>query len=503
MSLNNIDTNKQVAAIDLGSNSFHMVVAKIVDQDLQIVSRHKQRVRLALGLDSENNLDNGAIERGLECLAMFAERLHGFDTGNVRIAATHTLRIANNSANFLQRAKEVLPFSIEIIPGEEEARLIYTGVAHTQTESSSKLVVDIGGGSTELIIGEAFQPTLLNSTQMGCVSYTKKYFGNGKLSSKNFSKAILSAQQRLEALAPRYRRLGWEVAFGSSGTIKAIKAVLVGMGYDDGVITLKRLHKLIDTLCDFNSIAQVSLSGLTAERQPVFAAGVAILTAIFDSLSLDDMHFSTAALREGLLYEMDDQLQRTDIRMRTAENLAKKHFVDMVHANNVRLQARDFLYQLHDTFNLKKKSKLYSLIEWGALLHEVGLSISYQGFHRHSSYLLRYTTMPGFNREEQLVLATLARFQRKQLKRQELPEFSLYKKKHLEVLIRVLRLSIILHGQRSEEPRPTMRLIVKEKDNWLLSSTEKHWLINNKLLHADLQAEQTYWRMAGWTLTLS
>lgn len=210
MSQNITEINKQVAAIDLGSNSFHMVVAKVLNQDLQIVSRHKQRVRLALGLDTQNNLDNASIERGLECLAMFAERLQGFEIGHVRIAATHTLRIANNAHIFLQRAKTILPFPIEIIPGEEEARLIYSGVAHTQTESNSKLVVDIGGGSTELIIGEAFTPKLLNSTQMGCVSYTKKYFANGKLTTKNFSKAILSAQQRLEALSPRYKKSGWE-----------------------------------------------------------------------------------------------------------------------------------------------------------------------------------------------------------------------------------------------------------------------------------------------------
>ncbi|MFA0439989.1 exopolyphosphatase [Vibrio sp. 10N.286.49.C2] len=502
MSQNITEISKQVAAIDLGSNSFHMVVAKVINQDLQIVSRHKQRVRLALGLDAQNNLDNASIERGLECLAMFAERLQGFEVGHVRIAATHTLRIANNAHIFLQRAKAILPFSIEIIPGEEEARLIYSGVAHTQTESSSKLVVDIGGGSTELIIGEAFTPKLLNSTQMGCVSYTKKYFANGKLSTKNFSKAILSAQQRLEALSPRYRKSGWEIALGSSGTIKAIKEVLVGLGYDDGVITLKRLHKLIDKLCEFNHIDNITFPGLTVERQPVFAAGVAILTAIFDSLSLDEMHCSTGALREGLLYEMEDQFQRSDIRMRTAENLAQKHSVDINHADNVRVQARDFLYQLHDSLELKKKSKLYSLIEWSALLHEVGLSINYQAFHKHSSYILQHTTMPGFNSEEQLVLATLARFQRKQLKLQELPEFSLYKKKHIEGLIRVLRLAIILNGQRNEEPKPPMQIVIN-KGAWILSSTQKDWLLHNKLLDADLQTEQRYWQGAGWVLEFS
>lgn len=489
---------KDVAAIDLGSNSFHMVVAKVVDQDLQLVSRHKQRVRLASGLDEHGNLDDAAMERGLECLAMFAERLQGFEVDNVRIAATHTLRIAANAHVFLQKARDVLSFPIEVIPGEEEARLIYAGVAHTQTESNSKLVVDIGGGSTELIIGKAFEPVLLNSTQMGCVSYTNKYFANGKLSSKNFTKAILSARQRLEALTPRYKKKGWEVSLGSSGTIKAIKEVLVGIGYEDGIINNKRLYKLIDKLCEFDSIDDIALQGLTPERKPVFAAGVAILTAIFESLKIKEMHFSSGALREGLLYEMEERFERSDIRMRTAENLAKKHFVDLEHAARVRGQAHEFLNQVHESLGLKKKSELFSLLEWSALLHEVGLSISYQAFHRHSSYILNHTNMPGFNSEQQLVLATLTRFQRKALKLQELPEFTLFKKKHIVGLIGILRLAIIVNGQRNEELLPLELSI--DDETWTLTSTQSDWLEQNKLLQADLQTEQIYWESAGWNL---
>ena len=204
-SLEAVASPKNIAAIDLGSNSFHMVVAKVVGQELQLVSRHKQRVRLGAGLDEQSNLSNTAIDRGLECLSMFAERIQGFEVENVRIAATHTLRQANNAHIFIQRAREVLPFPIEVIPGEEEARLIYLGVAHTQPESDSKLVIDIGGGSTELIIGKGFEAKLVNSKQMGCVSFTQSFFSNGKLTTKNFSKAIIAAQQRLEPLAALYR----------------------------------------------------------------------------------------------------------------------------------------------------------------------------------------------------------------------------------------------------------------------------------------------------------
>ena len=490
---------RDVAAIDLGSNSFHMVVARVVEQDLQLVSRHKQRVRLAAGLDGQKNLDNASIERGLECLAMFAERLQGFETDNVRIAATHTLRQANNAHIFLQRARDVLPFPIEIIPGVEEARLIYLGVAHTQPESDSKLVVDIGGGSTEMIIGKGFEPELINSKQMGCVSYTKRFFTNGKLSNSNFAKAILAAEQKLESIGHKYRRKGWEVAFGSSGTIKAIKEVLIGLGYEDGIITSKRLTKLIETLCQWQTIDDIELSGLTVERKPVFAAGVAILSAVFQSLKVNEMHFSEGALREGLLFEMEDSFKRADIRMRTTENLASKHLVDLEHAAKIKGSASEFLQQVHKQLGIKKSSELFDLLQWSALLHEVGLSISLQAFHRHSAYILRNTYMPGFNQEQQRVLAMLVRFQRKALKLHEMEDFTLFKKKQIVGLIRVLRLAILLNGQRNDDPLPELTLQI-EGERWILSSSDEQWLEHNKLLHADLFSEQEYWSSAGWEL---
>ncbi|MEZ9058239.1 exopolyphosphatase [Vibrio pelagius] len=494
---------RNVAAIDLGSNSFHMVVAKVIGQELQLVSRHKQRVRLGSGLDSQSNLNNSAMVRGLECLAMFAERLQGFELDNVRIAATHTLRRANNAHIFIKRARAILPFPIEVIPGQEEARLIYLGVAHTQPESDSKLVVDIGGGSTELIIGEGFEAKLVNSKQMGCVSFTHRYFSNNKLSSKNFSKAIIAAQQRLEPLTTSYKKHGWEVALGSSGTIKAIKEVLIGLGYEDAIITEKRLEHLIDTLCGHKTIEDIDIKGLTVERQPVFAAGVAILTGIFKALSIKEMHFSDGALREGLLYEMEERFQRSDIRMRTTENLALKHQVDLEHAARVRGQALEFIHQLQDSLGIKKKSQLFDLLSWSALLHEVGLSISFQGFHRHSAYLLKHTNMPGFNSEQQSVMATLARFQRKSLKLQEMPDFNLFKKKQIIGLVRILRLAILLNGQRNDAPLLDIKIDLLDKDHWKLSCTNPDWLDENKLLAADLAQEQELWDQAGWQLSFN
>ncbi|PWI35400.1 exopolyphosphatase [Vibrio albus] len=491
---------RQIAAIDLGSNSFHMVVAKVVGEDLQIVSRHKQRVRLASGLNDRKILDEEAIQRGLDCLAMFAERLNGFEVEDVRIAATHTLRQAVNAHEFMLRAHEILPYPIEVIPGIEEARLIYLGVAHTQPESKTKFVIDIGGGSTEMIIGQEFEPELVNSKQMGCVSYTDHFFANGKLSKKNFTAANFAAEQRLESLASAYKKRGWDAALGSSGTIKAIREVLIGLGYEDGVITAKRMDKLIETLCEFDNIDDIKLQGLTDERKPVFAAGVAILNAIINTLKIESLHFSDGALREGLLYEMEERFQRSDIRMRTTETLAKKHSVDMNHADKVRKQANKLLKQLLSKSEIEKNSELVDLLGWSALLHEVGLSIAYQAFHRHSAYILRYTNMPGFNQEQQLVVSTLARFQRKALKLGEMPEFNLFKKKHIIQLIRVLRLAIVLNGQRNDEPLPEISLIISDKDCWQLECADSDWLEENKLLAADLATEQEFWQRADWCL---
>ncbi|WP_299015672.1 exopolyphosphatase [uncultured Photobacterium sp.] len=491
---------REVAAIDIGSNSFHMVVARIVGQSLQIISRHKQRVHLASGLDIHQNLDQAAIQRGLNCLAMFAERLQGFEPENVRIAATYTLRQAQNAHVFLKRAECLLPYPIEIIPGTEEARLIYLGVAHTQPENDRKLVVDIGGGSTELVIGEKFDTHLAYSKHMGCVSYNQYYFVKDKINAKNMAAATLAAEQKMESIASQYRKKGWKYAVGSSGTIKAIREVLIGMGHSDGIITSKRLNQLTDKILSYKTAKDLEFQGLSDDRKPVFAAGVAILSAVFSSLKIEQMSYSDGALREGLLYEMEDRFRHSDIRTRTADAMAAQYHVDMEQAKRVKDTAEMLYSQIEPQPGLAK-SELSTLLGWGALLHEVGLSITYPGFHRHSAYLLRYSTMPGFNLEQQTVLATLVRFQRKSLKLDEMPELNIYKRKHLYPLIRTLRLAVALNGQRTEEPLPTIK-IKADKEDWQLT-LPKDWETNNKLLAADLQQEQEYWAKAGWQLAIT
>ncbi len=500
MSDTTVDKPREIAAIDLGSNSFHMVVARVVGQGLQIVSRHKQRVRLASGLDSFNNLDNAAIERGVECLRMFAERLQGFDEENVRVAATFTLREAKNRHIFLQRARNAFPYPIEIIPGIEEARLIYLGVSHTQPGEGRKLVVDIGGGSTELVIGRDFTPSLVNSKHMGCVSYNARFFKDGDISTKRFAQAQLAAELKLETIARQYKEMGWEEAVGSSGTIKAIREVLKASGHEDGIITRKRLDGLIDQVLKAKNCQDLSLPGLSDDRRPVFAAGLAILSGTFHALGIEKMFFSDGALREGLLYEMEDRFQHSDIRSRTAADLAERYHIDQRHADCVQQSAEHIYLQAEPELGLKK-AELAILLSWAALLHEVGLSIAHSGFHKHSAYILQNTNLPGFNQEQQTVLATLTRFHRKSLKLEEMPEFTLYKTKHIFPLIRALRLACVLNVQRTGELAPEVKLDAKD-DCWSLTFPEG-WLANNRLLAADLDVEQTYWESAGWKLIIN
>ncbi|MEZ9701964.1 exopolyphosphatase [Vibrio sp. 10N.261.46.E12] len=491
-----------IAAIDLGSNSFHMVVARVFEQHLQLVSRHKQKVRLGDGLDEHNFLSESAIERGLECLKVFAERLADFELDDVKVVATHTLRKAKNANDFLDRAKPLFPFPIEIISGQEEARIIYNGVEHTQTASESKLVIDIGGGSTELVAGQGFTPLIMRSLPMGCVSFTQRFFADDGLTSQHFSDAYSAASRLLMPLIEEYKKATWDISFGSSGTAKSIKEVLIGLGFTDGLITPQRLSYLKNHLCESSSSKALNLSGLSDERKPVFAAGVIILSAVMDTLDINELHFSDAALREGVLYDMEDRFKDIDVRTRTAETLVSRYHVDVAHGQKVKVLALALLKQVQPQVTTTVTNELYDLLSWAALLHETGQSIAFQGYHRHSAYLLKHTTMPGFNTEQQRLISTLVRYQRKALKLQDLPELSLFAPQQVILLIRILRLAILLNRQRNQTPAPGVTLTVEQQDHWELKGSNSDWLIQNQLLEYELKEEQQRWKSVGWSLNL-
>ncbi|GLR10492.1 exopolyphosphatase [Mixta theicola] len=499
----NMPRPQEFAAIDLGSNSFHMVIARVVDGAMQVLGRLKQRVHLADGLGADNVLSEDAIQRGLSCLALFAERLQGFSASNVTIVGTHTLRQAINAEDFLRRAAEVIPYPIEVISGHEEARLIFMGVEHTQPEKGRKLVIDIGGGSTELVIGEDFEPRLVESRRMGCVSFANLYFPGGVITQENFRRARLAAAQKLETLAWQYRLLGWQYALGASGTIKAACEVLQAMGEKEKQVTPERLEMLYDEVIKHKSFAALSLPGLSEERKAVFVPGLAILCGVFDALAIRELRLSDGALREGVLYEMEGRFRHQDIRSRTAQSLANHYNIDSDQARRV-LETTDELWQQWRDQNPRLANpQLASLLQWAAMLHEVGLTINHSGMQRHSAYILQNTNLPGFNQDQQLLLATLVRYHRKAIKSDDLPRFTLFKKKQILPLVFLLRLGTLLNNQRQATNRPERLTLTTDEGHWTLRFPAGYFS-QNTLVQLDLEREQVYWQdVSGWKLTIA
>ncbi|MFT4938532.1 MAG: exopolyphosphatase/guanosine-5'-triphosphate,3'-diphosphate pyrophosphatase [Paraglaciecola sp.] len=489
------DTNK-VAALDIGSNSFHLVVARIMAGSVQILHRVKQKVRLAEGLDKEDMLSEEAQQRGLQTLEVIAESLQGIETENVRIVATYTLRKARNAKEFIKAARKILPYPIEVISGAEEARLIYLGVAHTNHDDGQRLVIDIGGGSTEFIIGEGFNTKMLRSLQMGCVSYTKRFFKNGQLNAETFNKAITHAQQELEMIDKKFSQLGWNSCIGCSGTIRTVIELTQQLNSTKGEnhVSLSDLDTLIELCCTAGKSENLQLQGLTEDRQPVFAAGLAILTAIFKSLQINEMSFSPAALREGVLYEMEEQLTQPDIRQRSAESVATRYDIDIEHAKRVLATTMAVYRRCKKDWQLEHK-ELKSMLEWAALLHEVGMQINSRGIQRHSGYILQNLDLPGFNQEQQNLLATLVRFHRKKIRSQEIPEFSLHQANKVNKLIAILRLGVLLNIKRQDDILPKIEITTQNKK--LCLSFPQDWLSQKPIFSADLEREVEYVKELG------
>ncbi|MFT4995330.1 MAG: exopolyphosphatase/guanosine-5'-triphosphate,3'-diphosphate pyrophosphatase, partial [Paraglaciecola sp.] len=435
----------KVAALDIGSNSFHLVVARIMAGSVQILHRVKQKVRLADGLDKDDVLSDEAQQRGLEALETLVESLQGIEPENVRIVATYTLRKARNAKDFIKAAKRILPYPVEVISGAEEARLIYQGVAHTNYDDGQRLVIDIGGGSTEFIIGEGFNTKILRSLQMGCVSYTKRFFKQGELTQKAFNKAITCAQQELEMIDKTFMQIGWNSSIGCSGTIRTVieLAQQLDSTKRQNLVSLSDLDTLTSLCCAAGNSECLQIEGLSEDRQGVFAAGLAILTAIFRSLQISEMSFSPAALREGVLYEMEEQLSHTDIRQRSAESLATRYDVDIDQAKRV-LATTMSLYQSCKKAWSIGHDELKDMLGWAALLHEVGMQINTRGIQRHSGYILQNLDLPGFNQEQQNLLATLVRFHRKKIRPSDVPEFVLHQPEQVNRLLAILRLAVLL-----------------------------------------------------------
>lgn len=493
--------SSNLAAVDLGSNSFRMVIARRVKDELRLIDRLREGVRLAECLDSNQNLTWEGIERGVRCLRKFGQRLRDFPRGNVRAVGTNTLRKAKNGETFLAAAEEALGHPIEIVSGQEEARLIFLGVSHSLPASlGRRLVVDIGGGSTECIVGEAFEPRRAESLYMGCVGFTLNHFPKGKITPNRMLKAEVAARLEMRPIKTAFKDLGWNQAVGASGTILAITEILQLNGWSDRGITTEGLARLREEILQHRHVDQLHLKGLRRERAKVLPGGVAILTAVFDSLGVQVMTVSSGALREGVLYDLLGRIRHEDVRDRTIQRFVEQYHVDLAQAQRVEATVVRCFDQVEKAWKLRSpEDKL--LLSWASRLHEIGLAIAHGAFHKHSAYLIDFSDMPGFSRQDQRTLSLLVRGVRRKFPRQLFLELPALQARQTMRLCCLVRLAVLLNRSRTGRPLPPFELRAKGKT--LSLSLPKTWLGQHPLTRADLQQEAEFLKAPGFKLKVT
>ncbi|OUL55868.1 guanosine-5'-triphosphate,3'-diphosphate diphosphatase [Pseudoalteromonas ulvae] len=485
------------AVIDLGSNSFHMLIAKSVAGSLQTIGRLKRKVRLAAGLDSDNVLSIAAMQRGWECLSLFAERLQDIPATNITIVATATLRLATNADQFIEQAEKILNHKINIISGETEAKTIYKGVAYTSAAIGKQLVIDIGGASTEVVIGDGFTPLHYKSLNMGCVTYLERYFKDGELTHQNFNDAIKAAHLVIAKISQQYKETGWLSVSGASGTVQAIQEIMIAQRQDD-LLTLDKLNAIKHQAVLYKNIHKLELPGLLEERRLVFASGLAILIALFEALEIETMGLAGGALREGVLYSMIPELQNHDIRQRTIDSFIERYHVDQVQGHRVAELTRTLALQVEKSWEIEEHEGV-SLLYAAAQLHEVGLLIEYKQYQKHTSYIIRNTDMPGYSQTQHKIIGQLVKQHRADIERKSLQTFGNQDEFVMRIL-RILRLAVILTMRRKNDVLPDITLHA-EQDKLVLS-LPSHWLSQHPLMQTELEQEVQYQKKAGWELVL-
>jgi len=491
-----------IAAVDLGSNSFHMIVGELRHGQLVIIDRLKETVRLAEGLGDDGELKADARERALVCLSQFGERLQAMHASRVRAAGTNTIRRAREDSTFMREAESALGHPIEVISGIEEARLIYKGVCHSLPRNDGpRLVIDIGGGSTEVILGEGESPRSLESLHLGCVSMTEAFFPDGAISRVAFDRARVAARLEIRPVKSFFRGTGAMEAIGTSGTILSTERVARALGLQEsGELTLDVVEQLIERVCRFDSVGEIDLSGLSDRRAQVWPGGLAILAEIIDGLQISALRVSDGALREGLLYDLIGRLRHEDARARTVRAMALRYSVDARQAERVAETAKMLFDQCAEPWGLTDELD-ENILLWAAELHEIGLDISHDGYQRHGAYIAEHADMPGFPRAEQRFLAFLIGSQRRAIDlrfRKQLPRA--WREDALRMAL-LLRLAVLLHRSRSAAELPPIRVAVA--DEALELTFDADWLAANPLTVADLQREQGYLEKTGYRLTFA
>ena len=486
-----------LAAVDLGSNSFHLQIGRVVDGQIYPLDSLREVVRLGAGLTAEKRIDRATQAVALDTLARFAERLRGFGRPAVRAVGTNALRVAKNSPQFLREARAVLGFPIEVISGREEARLIYVGVAHSMPPAPHRrLVVDVGGGSTEIIIGTGLEPQLTESLYMGCVSYSLKYFDDGKIDKGRMKAAELAARQELSSLRKQYKETGWDEAVGSSGTARSIENILRENELAAEGITRDGLDELKNILIKTGEADPGRIKGLRANRAPVLPGGVAILSAALDELEIEKMRVSEGALRHGVLYDLLGRFQHRDMRELTVEQFMRRYHVDAAHADRVRALALK-IYDALAPGAEREDDADRLLLEWAARLAETGLSIAHAQYHKHSAYVLSNADMPGFSRMEQARLAQLVLAHRGKLSKIQDAGFEGDDWK----LVFALRIASLILRSRTDARLPFLRVAV-DKAGFAIDLPQS-WLDDNALSADALDAEAGQWKKVGMKLEVS
>ncbi len=495
---------RYIAAVDLGSNSFHMiVVSEDADGHVRVLDRLRESVRLGSGIDAKGNLSAEAKERAITCLQRFGERIRDFPSTDVAAVGTNTLRMARNSRVFLDQAEQALGHPVAVISGREEARLIYLGVSHSlgtdDQHEAKRFVMDIGGGSTELIIGQGYEAQHTESLRMGCVSSSLRFFANGKLDKRNWKAAMTAAKLELMPVQRSYREIGWEVANGASGTIKAVRKVIQQCGLAPYGITLEHMREIQARMMAAKTLDKLDLPGLIDERKPVFAGGLAILMSAFEALDIGQMLVSDGALREGLVYERIDRLQQGDLRSKTVASLQARFQIDGQHASAVRATALALFDACQSDWSLTPE--LRQLLSWAADLHELGLSVSHSGYHKHGGYLLDNLDLVGFSTGEQHWLSMMVRTHRRKVSKKLYANLETARYQDAVYMSVLLRMAVLLQRARSGQTAlPLKQAKASSQALELLFVDDDS---QNPLLFADLDEEKSYLKSIGIKLGYS
>ena len=485
---------RTLAVVDLGSNSFHMLVARADGNRLSLQDTLKEPVRLRMGLGADGSISDEARERALSCLRRFAQRLAGVD--HIRVVGTNTMRRARDTRAFLKEIEDILDVPVDVIGGMEEARLIYLGVASNRPPSDKRnLVIDIGGGSTEFIIGRNLEYTARESRPMGCVSFTMNFFSDGVVTKKRFNKAVLRVGQELESYQQLLDKENWDVAIGSSGTIKAVGHVVKAMGGGD-VITREAMDAIRDSIPFGRPFHTDPPPGIREDRLTVFAGGFAVLYGIFEVCGITEMEISQHSMREGLLLDSLGRDSNRDIREETVEHLKTFYSVDVQQAERVKKTARILFQQFMGMF-FNRRQSARKLLDWAADLHEIGLAIAHSGYHKHGAYVILNGDLDGFSRVEQCLLGFLVLNHRKRLKLDPMD----YETEHEMPLVFILRLAVILNRGRVELDLPDIAINWRKRQIQL--QIDANWLEQHPLTRLDLDMELGWWKRAGYSMAFN